>query len=181
MTSSTLTEVLNSLQAPKTEAVLEEVVVKKEASVDNLIYGLVSYASFTYQLNTQAHLIHINIESPIFLSIHEFLKEQYEQHITDFDTISELVRSMDYLLPTCQCGLMDAYKKFKSVKTYDAKESLTIYLKNLELAGYTAKELVDLAREVGAPDVENELATVVNHCFKSAWMLKATLRTVSSI
>lgn len=160
---------------------MEEVVVKKEASVDNLIYGLVSYASFTYQLNTQAHLIHINIESPIFLSIHEFLKEQYEQHIADFDTISELVRSMDYLLPTCQCGLMDAYKKFKSVKTYDAKESLTIYIKNLELAGYTAKELVDLAREVGAPDVENELATIVNHCFKSAWMLKATLRAASSI
>jgi len=181
MTSSTLAEVFNSLEAPKKEAVVEEVVITKEASVDNLIYGLVSYASFTYQLNTQAHLIHINIESPIFLSIHEFLKEQYEQHITDFDTLSELVRSMDYLLPTCQCGLMDAYKKFKSVKTYDAKEALTVYVKNLELGGYMAKELVDLAREVGAPDVENELATIVNHCFKSAWMLKATLRTALSV
>lgn len=181
MTSSALTQVLNSLQAPKTEAVMEEVVIKKEASVDNLIYGLVSYASFTYQLNTQAHLIHINIESPIFLSIHEFLKAQYEQHIADFDIISELVRSMDYLLPTCQCGLMDAYKKFRSVKTYDAKESLTIYVKNLELAGMMAKELVELAKEVEAPDVENELATITGHCFKSAWMLKATLRTASSV
>jgi len=36
--------------------------------------------------------------------------------------------------------------------------------------------LVDLAREVGAPDAENEIAEIVGHLFKSAWMLKSTLR-----
>jgi hypothetical protein len=38
------------------------------------------------------------------------------------------------------------------------------------------KDLVTLAREVECPDGENELAEIVNHMFKSAWMLKATLR-----
>ena len=167
---------------PPTEQVMtEEVIVTKEASTQNLVYSLVEYASFTYQLNTQAHLLHINIESPLFLSLHEFLKTQYEQHLADFDLVSELVRSMDFLLPTCQCGLMDAYKGFNSVKTNEAKEGLVIYTKNLETAGFMAKDVVEAAKEVGAPDVENELAAITGRCFKSAWMMKATLRTASFI
>jgi DNA-binding ferritin-like protein len=38
------------------------------------------------------------------------------------------------------------------------------------------KTIVDMAKEVGAPDVENFAAEIVNNMFKSAWMLKATLR-----
>lgn len=177
MNSSAIPNILQAaLEAPKQEKIIEEVIVTKETNVDNLIYNLVSFASYNYQLNVQAHLLHLNIEHPLFLSLHEFLKEQYEQHIGDFDTVSELVRSMDYLMPMCQCGLFDAYKKFKSVKSYDAKESLVIYLRNLEQGGMMGKTIVDMAREVGAPDVENFVAEIVNHMFKSAWMLKATLR-----
>ena len=38
------------------------------------------------------------------------------------------------------------------------------------------KEVVDLAREVEAPDVENHAAEIVGHMLKGAWMLKSTLR-----
>lgn len=177
MNSSAIPNILQAaIEAPKQEKIIEEIVITKETNVDNLIYNMVSFASYLYQLNVQAHLLHLNIEHPLFLSLHEFLKEQYEQHIADFDTISELVRSMDYLMPMCQCGLFDAYKKFKSVKSYDAKESLVIYLRNLEQGGMMGKTIVDMAREVGAPDVENFSAEIVNNMFKSAWMLKATLR-----
>jgi DNA-binding ferritin-like protein len=177
MTSSAFSNVLQAaLQAPREEKIIEEVIVTKETNVDNLIYNMVSFASYLYQLNVQAHLLHLNIEHPLFLSLHDFLKEQYGQHTTDFDTISELVRSMDYLMPMCQSGLLDAYKKFKNVKSYDAKESLIIYLKNLEQGGMMGKTIVDMAKEVGAPDVENFAAEIVNNMFKSAWMLKATLR-----
>ena len=110
------------------------------------------------------------------MAIHEFLKGQYEQHVADFDTIAELVRSMDYLMPMCQCGLMDAFKKFPSVKTYDAREGLTLYTKNLEAGAMMAKDLTDAARETGAPDVENFAAEICGNLFKGAWMLKATLR-----
>jgi len=109
--------------------------------------------------------------------VHVFLRDQYEAHLGQFDTLAEFVRSMDYLMPMCQCGLMDAYKKFPAVKTYDAKEGLTLYTKNLEAGGMLAKDLVDAARETGAPDVENHAATICGNMFKSAWMLKATLRT----
>lgn len=175
---SSLTSIFqNASQVPTKEVVREEIIVTKEATPDNLVYRMVSFASYLYQLNTQAHLLHLNIECSNFFSVHEFLKAQYEQHIADFDTVSELVRSMDYLMPMCQCGLMDAFKKFPSVKTYDAREGLTIYTKNLETGAMMAKELTAAARETEAPDVENHAATICGDLFKSAWMLKSMLRS----
>ena len=177
MTSSNLQDLFQAAtSAPTEEIVTEEVVIVKEASIDNFIYKLVEFASYNYQLNIQAHMLHLNIEAPFFLAVHKFLKKQYAQHVEDFDTIAELVRSMDYLLPLCQKGLLGACKNFKNVKTYDAVPSLTTYIKNLEDGGYMAKDLVMMAWEVECPDAENELAEIVNHMFKSAWMLKDTLR-----
>lgn len=177
MNPSSLANMFQSAaQAPTEEVIKEEVVITKEASPDNLVYQMVSFASYLYQLNVQAHLIHLNIECSNFLAVHKFLKRQYEQHIGDFDSLAELVRSMDYLMPMCQCGLFDAYKKFPSVKTYEARESLTVYTKNLEAGAFLAKDLVEAARETGAPDIENYAADVCGRLFKGAWMLKATLR-----
>lgn len=156
--------------------VIEEQEVKPVATADELISQLVALASYTNQLYLQAHLIHLNVEGPIFLPIHEFLKEQYDAHIAQFDALSEFVRSMDYLMPMCAKGLQGAYKNFKHVKSYEAREMLTVYVKNLEAAGFMAKDVGMTAKEVQAPDIENYLAELVGMMFKSAWFLKATLR-----
>lgn len=146
------------------------------ASVEELISGLVSLSSYVHQLYVQSHLIHLNIEGPLFLPIHEFLKTQYEAHISQFDTLAEFVRSMDFLMPMCQRGLLSAYKGFKHVKSYETRESLTIYLKNLETCGFMAKDLGQLAGKAQAPDVENYAADLVSMMFKASWFLKSTLR-----
>jgi DNA-binding ferritin-like protein len=178
MTTSSLTDIFQSAsEAPTQELLTEEVVVTKEATPDNLIYQMVSFSSYLYQLNIQAHLLHLNIECSSFLALHKFLKKQYQQHTEDFDMLAEYVRSMDYLMPMCKCGLMDAYKDFSSVESYDAKESLTLYTKNLEAGGMMGKDLVETARMTGAPDIENYAAEICGHLFKGAWMLKATLRS----
>jgi DNA-binding ferritin-like protein len=156
--------------------VIEEQEVQPVATVDDLINHLVAVSSYVNQLYLQSHLIHLNVEGPLFLPIHEFLKTQYEAHITQFDTLAEFVRSMDYLMPMCAKGLQSAYKNFKNVKSYDAREMLTIYTKNLEAGGMMAKELGVTAKEVQAPDVENYAADLVGQMFKAAWFLKATLR-----
>lgn len=177
MSSSFVDQLLDGqLPAPVEEIIREETVTVKEVSVDNLIYQTVELASYLYHLNIQAHLIHLNIEAPYFLAVHKFLKKQYEQHTDDFDKLAEIVRSMDYLLPMCEKGLLGQYKNFKTTKSYKADESLILYIKNLEDGGMMAKDVTDLAREVGAPDLENALADVVGHLFKGAWMLKSTLR-----
>ncbi len=161
---------------PPIEQEAPEMEQEPEATLDTLVFELVSLASYIDKLYTQSHLIHLNIEGPLFLPLHEFLKEQYQAHVENFDTVAELVRSMDYLMPMCGRGLDAAYRKFKHVKSYDCKDMIVVYLKNLEDCGMTAKEIVETARKVEAPDVENAMADLVNFCFKSAWMLKSTLR-----
>jgi len=145
--------------------------------VGELVRQLVSLASYLDKLYTQSHLIHLNIEGPLFFPLHEFFKEQYTKLVEEFDTIAELVRSMDYLMPMCEKGLNSACPRFVHVKSYNAREMTTTYLKNLEMCGMMAKEIIEVAREVEAPDVENFLANTVNFCFKSSWMLKSTLRS----
>lgn len=178
MTSSNLEQIFQAAaSAPTEEVIKEEVIVVKEANVDNLIYKLVELASYLYHLNIQAHLLHLNVESPSFLALHKFLKKQYLQHVEDFDNLAELVRSMDYLLPMCQKGLLGACKGFKTTTTYEAVPSLTLYTKNLEAGGFMAKDVFEIAKEVGAPDIENALADITGHLFKGAWMMKSTLRS----
>lgn len=147
-----------------------------KASVQDLISGLVSLSSYLHQLYVQSHLLHLNVEGPLFLPIHEFLKGQYEAHIEQFDQIAEFVRTMDFLMPMCERGLLSAYKGFKHVKSYETREGLTIYLKNLETCGMSSKDLQKIAKEVDAPDVENYLAELVGAMFKASWFLKSTLR-----
>ena len=145
-------------------------------TVEDLSYNLVGLASYTNQLYTQSHLIHLNIEAPTFLSIHAFLKDQYNLHIAEFDALSEFVRTLDFFMPMCAKGLQQACKNFKNVKSYEAREMLTVYLSNLDKAGMMAKDILKIAKEVDAPDVENYLAEYVGDCFKAAWFLKALLR-----
>ena len=177
MTSSNIQQILSEAAlAPTGEIIKEEVVVTKEVSVDNLIFGMVELASYLYHLNTQANLLSLNLESPNSLSMSEFLKEQYKRHLCDFNLMAEKVRSMDYLLPMCEKGLMGAYKNFKNVKSYDSRDSLVTYVRNLEDCGFKAKDLYDTAKEVGAPDIEASLAEIIGNLFGAAGKIKATLR-----
>ena len=110
------------------------------------------------------------------LPINEFLKKQYELHLKEFDDIGEYIRSMDYLLPMCHEGLMDANKKFDHVKSYAPEEMLVTYYKNLENLGMMSKKIQEAARKIKAIDIENYMAELCGNAFKSAWMIKATLR-----
>jgi len=150
--------------------------VEPEPQLQVLLLNLVALSSYAHQLYTQAHLIHLNVEGPLFLPIHEFLKGQYDLHVGHFDKLAEFVRTMDTLMPMCQKGLLGAYRGFKNCKSYETRDMLVTYLKNLEDFGMQSKDLGELARTVKAPDVENYAAQLVDDSFKAAWFLKSTLR-----
>lgn len=150
--------------------------VEPEPQLQDLLLKLVALASYSHQLYTQAHLIHLNVEGPLFLPLHKFLKKEYTLQIDQFDKLSEFVRTMDTLMPMCQKGLLGAFKGFKPCKSYETKDMLMTYLNNVYEFGMEAKELSELARRVGAPDVENYAATLVENSFKSSWFIKSTLR-----
>jgi len=148
----------------------------KNGDIGSFIQQCISLASYLKELEIQSHLIHLNYEGSNFLAVHAFLKNQYEAHLEQFDTLAEFIRSMDYLMPMCATGLGDASPGIQHVKSYKGTEQLAVYYKNLEELGMKCKKLEPIAQKVGAIDIANFLADLTGQAFKAAWFIKATLR-----
>jgi DNA-binding ferritin-like protein len=146
------------------------------ASVAALAGQLVRLAALLKELESQAHLVHVNYEGASFLEVHRFLQERYAEHLQQFDQVAELVRSLDRFLPMCACGLKEAAPPFQHASSYEGRAMLLAYYVNVEGMGYLAKAIEQLAAEVEAPDVQNVMAELVGSAFKTSWMLKALLR-----
>jgi len=144
--------------------------------IGSFIQQLIALSSYVKELETQSHLIHLNFEGSNFLSVHAFLKEQYEAHLEQFDTLSEFVRSMDYLMPMNNTKLQDMMPPVHEVTSYKGTDMLGVYYKNLEELGMKAKKLEPIAQKVGAIDIANYLSDLCGQAFKAAWKIKATLR-----
>ena len=149
---------------------------KPGGDVGAFIQQCISLCAYLKELETQSHLCHLNYEGSNFLGVHAFLKDQYEAHLEQFDTLGEFVRSMDYLMPMCGCGLKDMAPPMQEVKSYKGTEMLGVYYKNLEELGMKAKKLESMAQKVHAIDIQNYMADLVGQAFKAAWFIKATLR-----
>ena len=144
--------------------------------VARLVQHLIMLASLLKELETQSHLAHVNYEGANFLEVHAFLKERYEEHLEQFDTVAEQVRSLDHFMPMCACGLKEAMPPFQNIESHDGRSMLLAYYVNIESMGYLAKEIEHVAAEVGAPDVQNTMADLVGSAFKTSWMVKSILR-----
>ena len=148
----------------------------KGTDVGAFVQQCISLCAYLKELETQSHLIHLNYEGANFLGVHAFLKDQYEAHLEQFDTLAEFIRSMDYLMPMCGCGLADASPGIQKVTSYKGTEMLAVYYKNLEELANKAKKLEPIAQKITAIDIGNYLADLVGQAFKAAWFIKATLR-----
>ena len=153
-----------------------EVERQERVTVEGLAALLVTLSSALTHLYIQSHLIHLNVEGPLFLPVHKFLKKQYEAHIEQIDKTAEFVRTLDVFMPMCEKGFLGTCKSFKHVKSYECRDMLMTYLKNLEDIGMQAKDVGEYAKELKAPDVENYMAELVGEMFKAAWFIKSTLR-----
>lgn len=169
-------EPLNNGVAPEQQPKPKAPGKSKNGDVGSFIQQLISLSAYVKELETQSHLIHLNYEGSNFLGVHAFLKDQYEAHLEQFDTLGEFIRSMDYLMPMCGCGLADASPGIQKVTSYKGTEQLAVYFKNLEELGMKAKKLEPIAAKVGAIDIQNYMADLCGQAFKAAWFIKATLR-----
>ena len=143
---------------------------------DGMPAQLVALASMAKELETQAHLIHVNLEASYFFGVHKFLQEQYEEHQRQFDAIAEMVRTLDTFLPMCRHGLANALPCFHDVKSYEARQMLLTYMANLEDFGGIAKQIWVMAHESRAIDIAHLMEDVANNTYKACWQIKATLR-----
>lgn len=141
-----------------------------------LVSELIALAGYLKELETQAHLVHLNYEGANFLPVHEFLKGQYEEHLAQFDAVAEYVRAMDNFMPMCSCGLKESVSEFENCKSYAGTQMLMTYLTNLDGMVEMATRVEALAAEARAVDVQNYMAELVGSANKAAWFIKATLR-----
>lgn len=149
---------------------------QKSEGPGKLISEMLQLLSFSEQLRVQSHLIHFNYEGGNFIGIHKFLKKEYELQQEHFDRLGELIRSMDYMVPMCMKGLLNAYKKFKHCDTYEPGLMLCSYIENVEDFAMTCKKVRKTAIKIDAPDIENYMAELIEDSFKTSWFLKAGLR-----
>lgn len=141
-----------------------------------VVCALVKTASASKALELASHLVHLNYEGPGFLEIHGFLKGRYETHLAQFDSLTEFVRSLDYLVPMdIQTGLCTLCHPMPATGS-SGRELLAGYLVNLEDFGVMAKELFRAANCAEAIDVENYAAELVADTYKATWFIKALLR-----
>ena len=162
---------------PEDVATESLLVVKEEdkPSVCSVAQKLVMLSSFVKELQTQSHLIHFNYEGGNFFSIHRFLQAQYVAHQTQFDKLGEYVRSLNYWMPMCSCGLSDALPSFRNIESYDGREMLSTYYQNLGDFGKLVKMIEPAAHESGAIDIAHYLDELCSETYKSCWMIKASI------
>jgi|TARA_R100000655_G_scaffold19984_1_gene41456 DNA-binding ferritin-like protein len=163
--------------SPDEQTTESSLVVSEESkpTVCNVAQKLVMLSSFAKELQTQAHLIHFNYEAPNFFSVHRFLKMQYDAHQAQFDKLGEFVRTLNYWMPMCSCGLHDALPSFKKVESYNGREMLSIYYQNLNDYGKLIKMIEPAAHESGAIDIAHYLDELCSDTYKATWMIKATI------
>jgi len=138
---------------------------------------LVLLASFVKELQTQSHLIHFNYEGSNFFEVHNFLKDQYELHLEQFDKLGEFVRILNYWMPMCSIGLKDALGGcFKNVDSYEGNDMLKVYHDNLGTLENMLKMIQPAVEEACHYDVANYLAELLGQSCKASWMLRAVLR-----
>ena len=138
---------------------------------------LVLLASFVKELQTQSHLIHFNYEGSNFLDIHNFLKDQYDLHLEQFDQLGEFVRILNYWMPMCACGLKDALGScFKNVESYDGTAQLKVYYDNLGTLENMIKLIQPAVEASDLYDVANYLAELLAQTSKACWMIRSVIR-----
>jgi DNA-binding ferritin-like protein len=168
---------MNALELMEQQQEMPVVVRSADESPNRSVAELlVKCAAFAKELETQAHLIHLNYEGANFLAVHAYLKERYEEHLGQFDALAEYVRSQDYLLPMCSCGLKDAAVGFEQVSQYSGEHMLLVYHGNLQRFAQMARLLEKEAGSCDCIDVQNYAAELVGDASKAAWFVKATLR-----
>lgn len=144
--------------------------------VDGMPQQLIALASMAKELETQSHLIHVNLEASYFFGVHKFLQEQYEEHLRQFDAIAETVRTLDTFMPMCRLGLGNALPCFHDIESYEARQMLMTYMANLEDFGGIAKQVWSMAHETKAIDIAHLMEDIAGNTYKACWQIKATLR-----
>ena len=123
----------------------------------------------------RSHVAHVNTVGRNFVSDHKLLKGIYESLQEEIDTIAELLRTLDEMMPCC----LDDVQATSSVSTApmegDSDSLLTEVQMDLEQLKGCYEELITVADDEGHKEIANYAQDRVLAIGKQLWMLRSTL------
>lgn len=123
----------------------------------------------------RSHVAHVNIVGRNFHSDHELLAGIYEDLQGQIDTIAELLRSLEELMPACLDEVMAGSSVDSSEMVGDSDALLGNVMMDLEQLKGCYEELIKIASEEGHEEISNYAQDRVLALAKHLWMLRSTL------
>ena len=135
--------------------------------------GLSDVLADTYRILIKTHIVHWNVEGPMFYAVHNLTETQYEELFAATDVIAERIRALGHLTHMSSAALLSE----SVIKDVSSPQSAGDMCQNLaEDHNKIAKRLHDLisaAGDAGDP-VTEDLATARSAFHeKAAWMLRS--------
>lgn len=130
---------------------------------------LIVLSSLLLALRDQSHLIHLNAQGADFISVHEWLKDRYEEHAEQFDAVAELVRIHGKMLPNSITELRNC------LPVFDDEACLCSYRNNIKTLSAMTNGLEKTAIDERAIDVADAMIDLTRSAGKTAWFLESIM------
>ena len=150
--------------------------VKVDAGVSDpkaVVDGLSGILADTYRLLIKTHVVHWNVEGPLFFAIHTLTEEQYTALFQASDVIAERIRALGHLTPTSTKTLLADSTVKDAGKDLSAGHMVRALAEDHTAIAKRLHNLIKAAEEADDP-VTADLATQRSTFHeKAAWMLRA--------
>jgi DNA-binding ferritin-like protein len=130
---------------------------------------LILLSSMLLALRDQSHLIHLNYTGRDFIAVHGWLKDRYEEHAEQFDSVAELVRIHGAMMPSTIKELRNCLPAF------DDDACLCSYLNNITTLASVVNNLEKTAIEERAIDVADAMIDLAKSAGRTAWFIRMTI------
>jgi len=130
----------------------------------------------TYTLYLKTHGYHWNVEGPHFQQLHLQFMEQYTEIWTAVDELAERIRALGHYAPSSYSEMKGLSSIDEETGSPDWHEMVTNLAKGHEQVAKTAREVLQIADEIGDEATADVVTPRLTLHEKTAWMLRATAR-----
>lgn len=143
------------------------------AAPENIASGLADVLSDTYCLMVKTHIVHWNVEGPLFYAVHQMTEEQYETMFQATDDLAERMRALGQLTPMTMKAITETAAIDELPSQPSAKDMITGLAEDHERVARRLHALIELAedqRDMVTGDLAIEKSAFHE---KAAWMLRS--------
>ncbi len=130
-----------------------------------------------YLLALKTHGFHWNVEGPQFPQLHAMFEAQYDALIVKADEVAERLRALDIHAPASFAQFSRLGNIVEETKVPSTQGMIAQLLADYETLAHDLKEGIEAADDADDVDSEDLLTGQLREADKTAWMLRATLRS----